>query len=144
MKRHIILIGKTKTYPKGNSENNVDVIYAYENEVDEIENAEQNDKTEYYVLVMIKTNDQNHPDLKRINSDWKEIAGSQLNELETITENKMRISKSAKYMFDEWHEETIRFKLPVVGFITESKKGKAEAKKLLLKYAIKPKWKFWE
>ncbi|UAB82294.1 hypothetical protein INR76_05910 [Marixanthomonas sp. SCSIO 43207] len=144
MERHIILIGKTKTYPKGTSENDVNVIYAYENGLDEIEAAEQNGKTEYYVLVMIKTNDQNHPDLQRINTDWEEIAGSELNGLEIVTENKKRISKNAKYMFAEWHDETIRFKLPVIGFISESKKGKAEAKKLLLKYAIKPKWKFWE
>lgn len=144
MERHIILIGKTKDYPKGKSENEVDVIYAYENELDELDTAELDDKAEYYVLIMIKTNDQNHPDLKRINSDWREIAGSELYGIELITENKKRISKSMKYMFSEWHDETIRFKLPVIGFISESEKGKAAAKKLLLKYAIKPKWKIWD
>ena len=55
MERHIILISETKTYPKGIIKNDVDVIYAYENGLDEIEMAELNGKTEYFVLVMIKT-----------------------------------------------------------------------------------------
>ena len=34
----------------------------------------------------------------------------------------------SQLMFAEWNEEIIRFKLPVVGFITKSKKAKVEAK----------------
>lgn len=119
MERHIIAIGKTKTHPKGNSKNDVDVIYAKKNELDQIKASELNVEMEYYVLIMIKTNNQNHPDLKVINSDWKVVAGTELNELEIITENKLCIKKNVRYMFDEWHDETIRFRLPVIGFISE-------------------------
>lgn len=144
MERNIVLIGKTKSYPKGKNDDDVDVLYTYENEIDEIETAELNGETEYYVLVLIKTENKKHPDLKRINTDWNEIAGTDLYELEFITEDRNRISKSFRYMFDEWHDETIRFKLPVVGFISESKNGEKEAKKLLLKVATKRKWEFWK
>ncbi|WP_250434719.1 hypothetical protein [Hanstruepera flava] len=144
MERNIVLIGKTKSYPQGKDDNEVDVLYAYENGIDEIETAERNGKTEYYVLILIKTENAKHPDLKKINADWNEIAGTDLYELEFITENRNEISKSFRYMFDEWLDETIRFKLPVVGFISESKKGELEAKKLLLKVVKKRKWEFWK
>lgn len=144
MERNIVLIGKTKSYPKGKEDNEIDVLYTYENEIDEIETAESNGKTEYYVLVLIKTVDDKHPDLKRINADWNEIAGTNLYELEFITENRNRITRSFRYMFDEWHTETIRFKLPVVGFISDSEDGEIEAKKLLLKVATKREWQFWK
>ena len=144
MQRNIIIIGKTKTYPKGDNDNDIDVIYAYENELEDLELAEQNGKTEYYVLISIKTNKTNHPDLELINNDWSEIAGGKFSELEFITEDWNKITKSYKYMFKEWHNETIRFKLPVVGYITDSYESARDAKKLLLKVATKRKWEFWK
>lgn len=144
MERNIVLIGKTKSYPKGKEDNEVDVLYAYENELVEIEAAELNGKTEYYVLILIKSKNPEHPDLRKINADWNEISGTNIYELEFITENRNEISRSFRCMFDEWLDETIRFKLPVVGFISESKKGELEAKKLLLEVVKKRKWEFWK
>ena len=53
MERNIVLIGKTKSYPKGKEDNEVDVLYAYENELVEIEAAELNGKTELEKGILI-------------------------------------------------------------------------------------------
>lgn len=142
--RNLVLIGKSKGYPIGQADNDIDVIYAYENDLSSIELAEENGGIEYYILVFIKTKIKEHPIIETISKDWEKISGTRLSEIQLITEDTMRINKSFRYMFDEWHLETIRFKLPVVGFIADSRMGRNEAKKMLLKSAIKRKWEFWK
>ncbi len=144
MTRNLVLIGKSRTYPKGKYEDDIDVIYAHENGLDELEMAEDNGQMEYFVLILLKTDKKEHPNLELVNKDWEDISGGSLFDIEFITENRKQITKSFRYMLDEWLNETIRFKLPVVGYSIESKNEKKEAKKLLLNSAIKRAWQFWK
>ena len=141
--RNILLIAKSNTYPK-NKNGGADVIYAIENELSEIKQAETNGLLEYYVLVLIKTVKHGNPNLENVKTDWNQITGGHIAEFKFLTEDSNRLTKPIREMFKEWYDETIRFKLPVVGFKSESEKSRKVAHKMLIGSAVKKRWEFWK
>lgn len=144
--REMLLIGKTKTCPEIENGNDDDfvAIYTYENDFSEIEKAEENGNCEYLILIMQKTNSDKLPSLEKVNSEWNELFGGAISDLEFITDDRRLIKKSFREMLDEGPYETIQFKLPVVGYIANSTIGKNEAKKLLKSASLKKKWEIWK
>lgn len=144
--REILLIGKTKTFP--NVENEEDdyivALYSYENDLSEIEQAGKNGNCEYFILIMLKTNSDKLPSLERVNSEWNELFRGSISELEFITDDRRLIKKPFREMLAEGPDEAIKFKLPVVGFISNSANGEHEAKKMLRNSFLKRKWEKWK
>ncbi|MEP6262823.1 MAG: hypothetical protein ABJ092_14700 [Gillisia sp.] len=138
-----LYLAKTNGIPKDNSGTDFEVVYCIENNNEISSDLKEIADLKYFLIVLQKTGADLENGIRKVEAEWKKFSDLNL-ELEFITDNLTKMTKSFKNLLKECDNETVIFKSQAVGFHENSVNETKEARKLLLGVATKSKLNFWE